>query len=97
RSKQTLWAGQPYSHYYRAVHREFVQPTSERTVQSCLIPPGPTHVHALNSIRCASDYDTVRLSGLMMALPIDYLIKSLGGGHINVGVIDALPVPSKPP
>ena len=91
--RQTTWGGEPYAARFREAHREFVDSGTERTVKSCLLPPGPVHIHAVTSIACADNRSTVRWASTLMSLPFDYLIKTSGTGHLTANVTDSLPIP----
>jgi hypothetical protein len=87
------WDGAVPSTRFREAHREFVGSWGMRTMQACLLPPGPTHVHAVNSVALLDNASTVRWTGLLLTLPIDYLTKVSGTGHITRGLLASLPVP----
>lgn len=90
-----FWEGAPYTARFREAHREFVGSTSIRTMQSCILPPGVGHVHAVISTARANNRETVRWSGLLSSLPIDYLVKTSGASHLTEHVTDALPIPKE--
>src|SRR5262249_45006125 len=54
RTKQDLWAGRRYSEYYRLAWREMIAFNTERSLFAALLPPGPSHIHAVRSM-AASD------------------------------------------
>lgn len=78
---------------FREAHREFVHPRHIRTLQSCILPPGPSFVGTLVSITMDDSRELARWSGLLASLPYDYLIKTSGVTHIKQYVTSALPVP----
>ncbi|MEJ8640148.1 hypothetical protein [Streptomyces sp. MS2.AVA.5] len=86
-------AGTPYSERYRVAWREMIAPGTERTLYAAVVPPGSTHIHAVRSGRCASERLTVLVSGFMAALPVDYLLRIAGVGHLDVAQAKSLPAP----
>ncbi len=92
-ARQTRWDGEPYTQRFREAHREFVSPGNERTLQSCVLPPGVSHIGKLNSIWTMSPRATVRWAGTLMSLPFDYLIKVSGVNGVKKNITDGLPVP----
>jgi hypothetical protein len=91
--RQADWDGEPYSKQFREAHREFVGAGSVRTLQACILPPGPVHVNSVISIAREDNRSTTRWASTLMSLPYDYLIKALGNGHVNANVTDSLPIP----
>ena len=92
RRRQTKWEGKPFTSRFREVHREFVGPGSARTLQSCILPPGPNHVHAVVSIALGSLRETARWASFLQSLPLDYIVKVSGTAHVNASVTDSFPI-----
>ena len=90
--RQTQWGDASYATRYREVHREFVGSGSVRTLQACLIPPGPPHLYKLNSIALQNNRQTAIWAGSLMSLPYDYLVKVSGVNGIGKAVADGLKV-----
>jgi hypothetical protein len=89
-----FWDSEPYTSRYREVHREFVGSGSVRTLQACILPPGPPVVGSLVAIALPSGVnEMVRWAGTLASLPFDYLVKVSGVGHLKQYVTDALPIP----
>ncbi|MFM9613506.1 hypothetical protein [Streptomyces niveiscabiei] len=86
-------ARMPYSAWYRAAWRERVTFDTERALYGALIPPGTSHVHAVRSGRITSPHLTVLTAGFMAALPVDYLLRTAGVGHLDVAQARRLPAP----
>lgn len=86
-------ARMPYSAWYRAAWRERVTFDTERALYGALIPPGTSHVHAVRSGRIMSPHLTVLTAGFMAALPVDYLLRTAGVGHLDVAQARRLPAP----
>lgn len=78
--------------YYRAVNREMIGSSSERTLISTIVPPGVAHINtclgsAFKDATTLLDYFSMTLS-----VPLDYRVKSTGMGHANTSLINQLPV-----
>ncbi|CDR10423.1 hypothetical protein [Streptomyces iranensis] len=86
-------ASYPYSEDYRVAWREMVAPDTERALYGALIPPGTTHIHAVRSARLAGPRLTALAAGYLAALPVDYLLRTAGVGHLDVAQAKRLPAP----
>ncbi|MFD7589817.1 hypothetical protein ACFV84_30780 [Kitasatospora sp. NPDC059811] len=86
-------AGMPCSAWYRVAWRERVTFDTERALYATLIPPGASHIHAVRSGHIASPHLTVLTAGFMAALPVDYLLRTAGVGHLDVTQARRLPAP----
>ncbi|MFJ5927925.1 hypothetical protein ACIQF6_35560 [Kitasatospora sp. NPDC092948] len=84
-------AGVPHSRWYRLAWRERVAPDTERALYGALIPPGTTHIHAVRSACFVTSRLTVLAAGFMAALPVDYLLRTAGVGHLDVAQARRLP------
>ncbi|PNE38156.1 hypothetical protein [Streptomyces noursei] len=92
-----LWgkAGTPYIERYRVAWREMVAPDTERALYGALIPPGTTHIHAVRSARLSTRHLTTLAAGFLAALPVDYLLRTAGVGHLDVAQAKRLPAPQE--
>jgi hypothetical protein len=90
--RQPAWDGEAYSTRLRQAHREFVPVGGMRTLQACVLPPGPVNVHAVNAISLNADIDTLLWGGALASLPYDFLVKVAGASHITARFIDTLPL-----
>ncbi|MFI2631743.1 hypothetical protein ACH5A2_15255 [Streptomyces collinus] len=88
-----LKASYPYSECYRVAWREMVAPDTERALYAAVIPPGTTHIHAVRSARFATPRLTMLVAGFLAALPVDYLLRTAGVGHLDVAQAKRLPAP----
>lgn len=87
------WQGKSLFSRFRHMHREMVAPTGERTLVPALLPPGPAALHLVFTVAHV-DHDTmVAFSGMAAGLPVDFFVKSMGVGHINVAQASLLPIP----
>ncbi|EYT83900.1 restriction endonuclease [Streptomyces sp. Tu 6176] len=74
----------PYSTYYRVAWREMNRSKNERVLQAAIMPPGPTHVHAVRSMALANNLRTVISAGFFASLPAEYLLRITNRGHMDV-------------
>ncbi|MDV9169029.1 hypothetical protein R6V09_02595 [Streptomyces sp. W16] len=86
-------ASYPYSEDYRVAWREMVAPDTERALYGAVFPPGTTHIHAVRSARLATTRLTLLSAGFLAALPVDYLLRTAGVGHLDVAQAKRLPAP----
>jgi hypothetical protein len=82
----------PYSEFYRLMWREMIADNSERSLISCLYPPGPAHIHAVHSMAGPSNLETALNVGFWGSLILDYLLRITG--RRNLGVTDARIMPA---
>ncbi len=86
-------ARRPYVEFHRLVWRRQVAPNTERALYAALVPPGPTHVDNVQSMTVACNRSTALVAGFWASLPLDYLLRATGNGHLHVSVARALPTP----
>ena len=79
--------------YYRIAWRRMAANTGERTLVCALIPPGATHVHAVNSGALLGERssDLVQICGLLSSLLADFSVRSAPKGDIHGSTINRLP------
>ncbi|MEQ9080757.1 MAG: hypothetical protein RLP09_43235 [Sandaracinaceae bacterium] len=92
--RQPRLDGEPIEKRYRHVHREMVALTGERTMVPALIPPGVGHVHSVASIAASDIAGLVAWSALTASLPLDFLVRSRGSGHVQPSQAMGFPAPS---
>jgi hypothetical protein len=85
------WDGRNYTEYYRLAWRRMIPLANERSLFPALIPPGPTHVHAVHSLALSNDRETVIAAGFWAALPIDYLLRITGKSDLQVTDASSMP------
>ncbi|WP_040795337.1 Eco57I restriction-modification methylase domain-containing protein [Nocardia higoensis] len=92
------WDGEPSSSFYRLAWREMCDTATVRTLQSALLPPGPTHVHAVHSLMTGGDNRRlVVLAGVSHSLIADFMIKVIGNAHIKASTWLQFPCPTGHP
>ncbi|MFF2774619.1 class I SAM-dependent DNA methyltransferase [Streptomyces sp. NPDC058052] len=88
---QDKWQGRPFTEYFRLAWREMIPPSNERSLFAAIIPPGPNHIHAVRSMFVQSNLTTALQCGFWASLPMDYLLRITGRGHLDVGTAHKLP------
>ncbi len=78
--------------YYRLVTNRMLGPTSERTLQISVAPPGVAHINTVNSYTLAKPEDVASLAATWMAVPIDFYLKSTGSGDFYPNIARRLPI-----
>ena len=80
------------SDYFRIVVPNMIGPGSERTLQAAIIPPGPGHIHTVNSYAFSGDADLLAVAACWMSLPFDFFIKSTGAEHFQPNLARRIPI-----
>ncbi|WP_081240837.1 restriction endonuclease [Streptomyces viridosporus] len=93
-AEQDRWDDLPYTEYFRLAWREMVPPANERSLFGALFPPGPAHIHAVRSMAFMDDTMTALTAGFWAALPLDYLMRITGRGHLDVAETKKMPAPT---
>ncbi|QVI24282.1 hypothetical protein KHQ06_16835 [Nocardia tengchongensis] len=85
-----------YTRFYRLLWRRRIDPKStERSLFAALFPPGPAHVHTVNSLALADSRGTALAAGFWAALPLDYLLRITGRADLQKA--EALGMPAADP
>ncbi|MFD5067959.1 class I SAM-dependent DNA methyltransferase [Streptomyces sp. NPDC058369] len=90
---QDSWHEKPFTSYFRLAWREMIPFDSSRCLHAALIPPGPAHVNAVRSMSMETTRLTVLNAGFWAALPLDYLLRITGQGHLDVTNARNMPAP----
>ncbi|WP_030542889.1 hypothetical protein [Streptomyces albus] len=83
-----------YSSFYRIAWREMISSNREQVLCASLVPPGPTHIHAVRSGALLGNRHTVLWAGFWSSMPLDYLLRTIGVGHLDVSGARNLPAPA---
>lgn len=68
--------------YARLMFRDMISLGGEKGLVAALIPPGPSHIHALQSAAFRNTMDLVVSAGVAVSLAADFYIKSASIGHV---------------
>ncbi|MGW4071022.1 Eco57I restriction-modification methylase domain-containing protein [Nocardia grenadensis] len=88
------WEAKSSTCFFRLAWREMCNSGHVRTLQSALLPPGPTHVNAVQSLSFTGDNRKLAiLAGVSHSLVADFVIKVIGNSHIKASIWLQLPCP----
>ncbi|CAL9359444.1 hypothetical protein SUDANB105_00633 [Streptomyces sp. enrichment culture] len=83
-----------YVTFYRVAWRCMIAPNTERALYAALIPPGAAHVDNVHSLAMPSLASTALVGGFWASLPLDYLLRATGRGHLRGTGVKAMPAPT---
>lgn len=84
----------PFTEFVRLAWREMIPHNSERSLIVSLIPPGPSHIHAVRSMALENNRMTVLVAGFWSSIAIDYVLRIGRIGHLDVAQARQLPAPN---
>lgn len=87
------WSRRPPVTYPRLAWRRQVAPDTERALYAALIPPGPTHIHAVHSLAMPNTRLTALVAGFWASLPLDYFLRATQRSDLQVAGAKATPAP----
>ncbi|MEU3048844.1 class I SAM-dependent DNA methyltransferase [Streptomyces sp. NPDC006984] len=90
---QDSWQGAPYTAYFRLAWRRMIPFNTSRSLQAALVPPGPAHVHTVQSLALSSNLLTALNAGFWASLPLDYLLRITGRGDLQLTEARKMPAP----
>lgn len=90
---QDPWLGSPFTTYFRLAWRRMIPFDSSRCLHAALIPPGPAHIHTVQSMALPNDILTVLNSGFWASLPLDYLLRITGRADLTPSSAKRMPAP----
>jgi hypothetical protein len=85
------WNGEPSSTFFRLAWRRMADPSTVRTLQSALFPPGPCFVVTVLSAALPTKRDLAVANGIWSALPLDFLVKAASVSELKNGVVRRFP------
>lgn len=85
------WDSKPSSSYFRLGWREMTKSGNVRSLHVALLPPGPTHVGGIQSLFVNEHRDLAVMASLTSSLAADFLIKTMGVGHVKTSTLSKLP------
>ncbi|MGW3823118.1 class I SAM-dependent DNA methyltransferase [Streptomyces sp. NPDC005071] len=91
--EQEMWGSSRYTDYFRLAWRRMIPLANERSLFAALIPPGPAHVHTVQSMALANNRLTALSAGFWAALPLDYFLRITGRSDLQVGEALKMPAP----
>ncbi|MET8125886.1 class I SAM-dependent DNA methyltransferase [Streptomyces sp. NPDC005065] len=90
---QDRWTGRSYTKYFRLAWRMMIPLSNERSLFAAIIPPGPAHVNGVHSMAFEDNKTTALNAGFWAGLPLDYLLRVIGRGHLQIGDAPKMPAP----
>ncbi len=88
------WHDEPSSTYFRLAWREMCDVATVRTLHTALLPPGPTHVHAVHTFTLPeANRELAMLAGVSHSIVADFMVKAVGSGHVKFSFWKQIPFP----
>ncbi|GAA3294739.1 hypothetical protein GCM10020295_20030 [Streptomyces cinereospinus] len=92
-ANQDPWTGKPFTTFFRLAWRRMIPFNTSRSLQAALIPPGPAHIHAVQSLALANNRLTALNAGFWASLPLDYLLRITGRSDLTPASAKQMPGP----
>ncbi|MFF9143880.1 class I SAM-dependent DNA methyltransferase [Streptomyces sp. NPDC014861] len=89
--RQRVWLSRPYTAFYRLAWRAMIPFNTERSLFAALVPPGPAHLHTVQSMALKDNTATALNAGFWASLPFDYLLRITGRSHLQVAEAHKMP------
>jgi len=86
--------GSPVVRHFRHAHRRMLSLTGERSLISCLLPPGPAHVDGVYTLLFDDNAEMVAWNALTYSLPMDFRMRASGTTNLWKATALLLPRPS---
>ncbi|ROQ35014.1 hypothetical protein EDD98_4068 [Streptomyces sp. PanSC19] len=90
---QDSWRGKPSTSYFRLAWRRMIPFDSSRCLHAALLPPGPAHIHAVESLVMEDTRLTALNAGFWASLPLDYMLRITGRSNLHGGEARKMPAP----
>ncbi|MCB1144033.1 MAG: hypothetical protein KDK54_17415 [Leptospiraceae bacterium] len=78
--------------YYRIAWRSMANITQERTIMSCVIPKGVSHIHGVSNGYIISSLITIQTSGILCSLVVDFLLRFTGANNLKISNFSFIPL-----
>jgi hypothetical protein len=88
------WEGKCSADFFRLVWRNMVDGSTERSLQAAIVPPGPTHVHAVHTLTTPNLLDLAVAAGLWSSVVLDFFVKVSGVGKVQAETARRFPHPA---
>ena len=83
--------GRSHSSHFRLAVRAMVALNGERSLISCIFPPGLGHISGIGSIACRDSSHLLHLASAFQSVPFDFLIKATGQANFRQSTLDSMP------
>ena len=78
--------------FFRVVNREMVGSSSSRTFSTALIPKKVASINTIVATAFRNVFHCVDYFALSVSIVLDFFIKSTGAGHVNLAMLNRLPI-----
>ncbi|MEU2110706.1 class I SAM-dependent DNA methyltransferase [Streptomyces sp. NPDC019507] len=85
------WLFRPYTEFYRLAWRRMIPFDTERSLFAAIVPPGPAHMDAINSMALDDNRATAMNAGFWASLPVDYLLRITGRSDLRMAEAHKMP------
>ncbi|TCN55925.1 hypothetical protein EV641_103272 [Rhodococcus sp. SMB37] len=85
------WTDGSTADHFRIAWREMCDVSTVRTLHSAIIPPGPTHVGLIHTLKLDNFERLISLAGFSHSIIADFIIKIIGAGHIKSSTWERFP------
>ena len=85
------WHDRPSSSFFRLAWRRMADPSTVRTLQSAIFPPGPCFVVTVLSAELPTPNDLVVANGFWSSILADFLVKAASVSELKQSVVRQLP------
>ncbi|MDT3723835.1 class I SAM-dependent DNA methyltransferase [Streptomyces sp. DSM 41972] len=90
---QPHWQGEPFTTFFRLAWRRMIPFNTSRSLQAALIPPGPAHIHAVQSMAFENNRLTALNAGFWASLPLDYMLRIISRSDLTSAGAKQMPAP----
>ncbi|MDN5385439.1 class I SAM-dependent DNA methyltransferase [Streptomyces sp. LB8] len=90
---QPSWLGKPFTAFFRLAWRRMIPFNTSRSLQAALIPPGPAHIHAVQSMAFEDNLLTALNAGFWASLPLDYMLRITARADLTSAGAKQMPAP----
>lgn len=92
RTPKVTWGDRlPVTEFYRVAYRKMLSQSGERTLISCILPKGISHIFALVTVAFENNQNFLDFASLIQSIPLDFFIKTTGKSNLTSGDIELLP------
>jgi hypothetical protein len=92
REPRVPWSDEPVSAFPRVAVNNMLSQAGERTFQPAILPAHAAHINTVNSYVFRNSADMVLTVATWVSLPVDFLVKTTGAGHLQPNMARRLPV-----
>ncbi|MEU5400200.1 class I SAM-dependent DNA methyltransferase [Streptomyces sp. NPDC005963] len=89
--RKRIWLFRPYTEFYRLAWRRMIPFDTERSLFAAIVPTGPAHMDAINSMALDDNRATAMNAGFWASLPLDYLLRITGRSDLRMAEAYKMP------